>query len=114
MRFIASEAFMIDRGSMLVCGVGVPLAVVGGCAITEEAGATDKSGAKATTAVPANCRQLLASRILESTDRQKIRRAQEVLRVRCPNRSSLVPEIYRRIHGDIAIRPVRTVPCRRG
>ena len=67
---------MVGRGSMFVCGVALLLVVVGGRAITDVAGAAEKGGGKATTAVPANYRQLVASRILETTDRQKIRRAQ--------------------------------------
>jgi hypothetical protein len=61
---------MDGRSSMLMCGVAALLAVIGGWATANVAGAADK------TTVPANFRQLVATRILSTTDRQKIRRAQ--------------------------------------
>jgi hypothetical protein len=62
---------MVGRSS-----VAALLAVVGGCATTDVADAADTDRGKSTTAVPANYRQLVANRILGTTDRQKIRRAQ--------------------------------------
>ena len=67
----ALEALMVGRSS-----VAALLAVVGGCATTDVADAADTDRGKSTTAVPANYRQLVANRILGTTDRQKIRRAQ--------------------------------------
>ena len=60
--------------SMFARRVAALLVVLGGCAITDAASTGEKGSARTTTAVPANYRQLVAARILETTDRQKIRR----------------------------------------
>jgi hypothetical protein len=66
---------MTSDNSMLVCGLAAVLVLLGAVATTNAAVAGEKNTAKTTTAVPPNYRQLAAARILESTDRQKIRRA---------------------------------------
>jgi hypothetical protein len=68
---------MARGNSMLVCGcLAALLVLLGAVAIANAAGVGEKGTAKTTTAVPPNYRQLVAARILESTDRQNIRRAQ--------------------------------------
>jgi hypothetical protein len=62
--------------SMFARRVAALLVLLGGCATTDAASTGEKGSARTTTAVPANYRQLVAARILETTDRQKIRRAQ--------------------------------------
>jgi hypothetical protein len=54
-------------------GFTAALLIIGGCSISDELSAQEKGYG---SAVPPNYRRLVASRILESTDRQKIRRAQ--------------------------------------
>jgi hypothetical protein len=54
-------------------GYGAALLIVGGCAISDTSSAQEQGVG---SAVPSNYRRLVASRILETTDRQKIRRAQ--------------------------------------
>jgi hypothetical protein len=76
MRRIALGAFMVSGNSMLLCRVAALLVLLGGCATTDAAGTGEKGSTKTTTAVPPNYRQLVAARILESTDRQKIHHAQ--------------------------------------
>jgi hypothetical protein len=67
---------MVERRSKLVCRAAAILAVLGGCATPDVAHVEEKGQGKSPTAVPQNYRQLVASKILERTDRQKIRRAQ--------------------------------------
>jgi hypothetical protein len=62
---------MAGGKSVLACRVVALLFILGGWATVNAAGAAD-----ATTSVPPNYRQLVASRILQTTDRRKIRRAQ--------------------------------------
>jgi hypothetical protein len=52
------------------------LVVLGGCATADVASVEEKGQGKSSSAIPPNYRQLVASKILEKTDRQKIRRAQ--------------------------------------
>jgi hypothetical protein len=54
-------------------GYVAALLVVGGCAVSDTSSAQEKGVG---SAVPSNYRRLVASRILETTERQKIRRAQ--------------------------------------
>jgi hypothetical protein len=54
-------------------GYAAALLIAGGCAISDTSSAQEKGVG---SAVPSNYRRLVASRILETTDRQKIRRAQ--------------------------------------
>jgi hypothetical protein len=67
---------MVSGNSLFVCSVTALFVLFLGCATTDAAGAGEKSSARTTIAVPPNYRQLVAARILESTDRKKIRRAQ--------------------------------------
>jgi hypothetical protein len=69
----ASEAYMAGGKSVLVCRVAALPLILGGWAAVNAAGAAEKG---APTSVPPNYRQLVASRILQTTDRRKIRRAQ--------------------------------------
>jgi hypothetical protein len=66
---------MAGGRSVLVCRVATLLLILGGWVATNAAGAAEK-GERGTTTVPPNYRQLVASRILQATDRRKIRRAQ--------------------------------------
>jgi hypothetical protein len=67
---------MVDRRSKLVRRAAALLVVLGGCATPDVASVEEKRQGTSPTAVPPNYRQLVASKILEKTDRQKIRRAQ--------------------------------------